>query len=143
MRRIVSFEPEVTQETVRERLLYKNANAPYRISDYHGTGREQRSSSRQRVLLSALVVQRDMKASFRCGIRDVSDEGARLVAPEGYVIPSDFLLIDISAGRAYEAQVAWRRHPQVGVAIRTPMDLQDPTSSLSRRLRTLWTGVIN
>jgi hypothetical protein len=33
------------------------------------------------VLLSALVAHPDFNITFRCGIRDVSNEGARLKAP--------------------------------------------------------------
>jgi hypothetical protein len=72
-----------------------------------------------------------------------SAASARLKAAPGLLIPSDFHLVDITAGKAYEAITAWRRYPYVGVAIRNPMDLADPTSRLGRRLRTLWLGVIN
>jgi hypothetical protein len=112
-------------------------------SPYKLKGEDQRRTPRQRVLLSALVVHPDFNITFRCGIRDVSSEGARLKAPTGLLIPSDFLLVDIAAGKAYEAITAWRRYPYVGVAIRNPMDLADPPSRLARRLRTLWLGVIN
>jgi hypothetical protein len=106
-------------------------------------GEDQRKSPRQRVLLSALVVYADFNIAFRCGIRDVSGEGAKLKAPPGHLIPSDFLLIDVSAGKAYEARTAWRRYPFVGVSIRQAMDLKEPSTRLARRLRTLWLGVIN
>ena len=105
-------------------------------------GEDQRRSPRRRVLLSALVVHTDFSITFRCGIRDVSGEGARLKAPAGFLIPSDFFLIDLSSGRAYEARTAWRRYPYVGVSIRNPMNLVEPTGRISRRLRGLWHGAI-
>jgi two-component system cell cycle response regulator len=113
------------------------------VSAYAARGEDQRRAPRQRVLLSALVVHTDFNITFKCGIRDVSDEGARLKAPPGLLIPSDFHLIDIAAGKAYEARTAWRRYPFVGAAIRAPIDLVEPTSRLARRLRALWLGVIN
>jgi hypothetical protein len=106
-------------------------------------GEDQRRSPRKRVLLGALVVHADFNITFRCSIRDVSAEGAKLKAPVGMLIPSEFLLIDICSGKAFEAYTAWRRYPYVGVAIRNPMDLQEPTSRIARRLRTLWLGQIN
>jgi hypothetical protein len=112
-------------------------------SPYTVHGEDQRRAPRRRVLLTALVVHPDFNITFKCGIRDVSSEGARLKAPPGLLIPSDFHLVDVTAGRAYEAITAWRRYPYVGVAIRNPMDLSEPTSRLARRLRTLWLGVLN
>ncbi len=112
-------------------------------ADARPPGEDQRRSPRQRVLLTALVVHSDFNIAFKCGIRDVSAEGAKLKAPPGHLIPSDFLLIDVSAGKAYEARTAWRGYPYVGVSIRLPMDLKDPTGRLARRLRTLWLGAIN
>jgi len=106
-------------------------------------GEDQRRAPRRRVLLSAIVVHSDFNITFRCGLRDISDEGARLKAPPGHLIPSDFLLIDVSRGQAYEARTAWRRYPFVGVSIREAMDLKDPHSRLGRRLRSLWVAALN
>ena len=104
---------------------------------------DQRRTPRRRVLLSALVVYQDFNITFRCGIRDVSNDGARLKAPPGLLIPTDFLLIDILAAQAYEASTAWRRYPYIGVSFRSAMALTEPTTRLARRLRTLWLGAIN
>jgi hypothetical protein len=112
-------------------------------SVYQTKGQDQRRSTRQRVLLSALVVHPDFAITFKCGIRDVSEEGAKLKAPPGLLIPSDFMLIDIGAGKAYEARTAWRRYPYVGVSIRGPIDLVEPQGRMARKLRALWLGVIS
>lgn len=112
-------------------------------SPHDAPGGEQRRFPRRRVLLSALVVHTDFNIAFRCAIRDVSEEGARLKAPPGLLVPSDFLLIEIAGGRAFEARTAWRRYPYVGVAIGEPMDLVDPHTRLARRLRTLWRDALH
>lgn len=125
------------------KICFSDPEPAHETSSYKVRGVDQRRAPRQRVLLSALVVHPDFNITFRCGIRDVSEEGARLKAPPGLLIPSDFLLIDITSGKAYEARTAWRRYPYVGVAIRAPMDLAEPTTRMGRRLRTLWLGVIN
>ena len=125
------------------KICFSDPAPAHDASPYKVKGEDQRRAPRQRVLRSALVAHPDFNITFRCGIRDVSGEGARLKAPPGLLIPSDFLLIDITSGKAYEARTAWRRYPYVGVAIRTPMDLAEPTTRMGGRLRTLWLGVIN
>jgi hypothetical protein len=106
-------------------------------------GEEQRRSRRRRVLLSALVVHQDFRISFKCAIRDVSENGARLKAPPGCLVPASFLLIDIVGGRGYEATTAWRRYPHIGVSVNNAMDLREPAAKLALRLRTLWLGHIH
>jgi hypothetical protein len=102
---------------------------------------DQRASPRRRVLLSALVVKSDFSGMYRCGVHDVSDNGARLKIPSGILLPSDFWLIATSAGLAYEAKTVWRGYPNVGVSVGEPMDLQDPTTRAGRKLRALWMSV--
>jgi len=102
---------------------------------------DQRASARRRVLLSALVVRRDYGGMFRCGVHDVSNQGARLKIPTGLLLPSEFWLIATSAGLAYEAQTVWRIYPSVGVRVGEPIDLHEPVTRVARKLRTLWIGV--
>jgi hypothetical protein len=102
---------------------------------------DQRASPRRRVLLSALVVKSDFSGMFRCGVHDVSDNGARLKIPTGILLPADFWLIATSAGLAYEAKTVWRGYPNVGVSVGEPIDLQDPATRAARKLRTLWMSV--
>jgi hypothetical protein len=102
---------------------------------------DQRASPRRRVLLSALVVKPDFTGLFRCGVHDVSDNGARLKIPTGILVPADFWLIATSAGLAYEARTIWRGYPNVGVSVGEPIDLQDPVTRDARKLRSLWMSV--
>ncbi len=105
-------------------------------------GEDQRASPRRRVLLSALVIRRDFSGLFRCGVHDVSENGARLKIPEGMLLPSEFWLIATSAGLAYEAETVWRGYPHVGVSVGEPIDLHEPTTRAARRLRLLWMSVM-
>jgi hypothetical protein len=114
------------------------------VEDRRSTDRgtaDQRASPRRRVLLSALVVQPDFGGLFRCGVHDVSDNGARLKVPEGLLLPAQFWLVATSSGLAYEAETVWRRYPHVGVSVGEPIDLHDPTNRAGRRLRILWMSV--
>jgi hypothetical protein len=114
--------------------------APDRRAQERGTG-DQRQSQRRRVLLSALVVRSDFEGMFRCGVHDVSDNGARLKIPSGHLVPADFWLVATSAGLAYEARTIWRGYPNVGVSVGDPIDLHEPTNRASRRLRVFWLSV--
>ncbi len=141
MRRAHAIKAEAPQRPHLAKLLRGDPEPTESV--YNAKGEDQRRSTRQRVLLSALVVHPDFAISFKCGIRDVSEEGAKLKAPPGLLIPSDFMLIDIGAGKAYEARTAWRRYPYVGVSIRGPIDLVEPHGRMARKLRALWLGVIS
>ena len=114
--------------------------APDRRLTERGTT-DQRGAQRRRVLLSALVVRTDFNGMFRCGVHDVSDNGARLKIPNGALLPNEFWLIANSAGMAYEARTVWRGYPNVGVSVGEPIDLQDPTTRAARKLRALWMSV--
>ena len=141
MQRLHAVKTKAPQRPHLAKMLF-NAPEPAE-SVYQTKGEDQRRAPRQRVLLTALVVHPDFAITFKCGIRDVSEEGAKLKAPPGLLIPSDFLLVDIRAGNAYEARTAWRRYPFVGVSIRGAMDLAEPQGRTARKLRSLWLGVIS
>ena len=141
MHRAHAVKAEAPERPHLARMLFSDPEPAE--SAYQTKGEEQRRTARQRVLLSALVVHPDFAITFKCGIRDVSEEGAKLKAPPGLLIPSDFMLIDIGAGKAYEARTAWRRYPYVGVSIRGPIDLVEPQGRAARKLRSLWLGVIS
>lgn len=104
---------------------------------------DRRRVSRQRVLLSAVAVNGDFNAAFRCMIRDIGDGGARLSIPEGQVVPSSFWLISVTAGLAFEATTAWRRYPLVGATLGPPIEVDEPLCRLSRRLNKFWMAAVN
>ena len=102
-------------------------------------GPEQRRAVRRRVLQTGMIAYNDLAISFRCAIRDRSDDGARLRLPVSMVVPIQFWFIDLTAGEAFEAVTAWRNYPEIGVALSGRQDLKaPPTSLLHRRLHALW-----
>lgn len=103
-------------------------------------GGPDRRAPRRRVLLTAVVAYPDLSISYRCAIRDRSDSGARLKLPDGLVVPPQFWMIDVASGLAYEATTVWRRYPEVGVALASPLDLKPDVlpAGPQRRLRALW-----
>jgi hypothetical protein len=101
-----------------------------------------RRGDRRRVLLTGLVAYADLGVSFRCVIRDRSETGARIKIPVSILVPTQFWLIDVAEGLAYDATAVWRRYPEVGVALADPISLQHPGHDLlQRRLRALWIAV--
>jgi hypothetical protein len=99
--------------------------------------------TRQRVLLTGVVVSHDFSSSFRCAIRDRSQRGARLKPPDIDMVPAQFWLIDVARAVAYSATLVWRSTHEVGVALGEPaLDLmQSSEGSLQRQLRALWVEV--
>ena len=97
-----------------------------------------RKSRRQRVLLSALIVDAESDSVIRCRVENVSETGARLRLPDPRFLPASFWLIAVSAGLAYRARTIWRNGERLGVSVDEPLDLNDPVSLVERRLRTFW-----
>ena len=137
-RALASYDPEPDDGPIAcldfgEGGAGEAAAAPFQLS-----AQDKRSAPRRRVLLSAIVVNRDFNAIFRCQVRDVSDTGARLSIPDSFLVPAGFWLIAVSSGLAYEATLIWRRYPHVGIALGEPMELDEPTTRLARRLHRVW-----
>jgi hypothetical protein len=103
---------------------------------------DKRASPRHRVLLSALLVNHEFNTIFRCQVRDVSDQGARLNIPDCFLVPAGFWLIALSSAVAYEARLAWRRFPSVGVSLGEPIELEEPTSRIGGKLRSVWLSAV-
>jgi hypothetical protein len=114
------------------------ADPPFQLSAH-----DKRSAPRRRVLLSAIVVNREFSTIFRCQVRDVSQTGARLNIPDSLLVPTGFWLIAVSSALGYEATLAWRRYPNVGVSLGEPMNLDEPATRVARRLRNVWLAATN
>jgi hypothetical protein len=103
---------------------------------------DQRSRPRRRVLLSAMIVNHEFNTIFRCQVRDVSETGARLNIPDSFLVPAGFWLIALSSAVAYEAKLAWRRFPELGVSLGEPIALAEPASRIGEKLRTVWLSAV-
>lgn len=98
-----------------------------------------RRAPRRRVLLTGVVAHDDLGLSFRCSIRDRSSQGARLRLPDGILAPSEFRMIDVAEGYAYDAATKWRRYPELGVELSNPINLRTAWFDREQRqLRALW-----
>jgi hypothetical protein len=92
---------------------------------------ESRAGSRRRTLFRGRICWGPHAAiSADCAIRDLSDTGAQLRITATQPLPSQFTLIHINEGIAYEASLAWRRDDLAGVHFSATHDLKvaaDPT----------------
>jgi PilZ domain len=88
-------------------------------------GFQERGGLRKRVLFGGKIVYgEDGAFTVDCVIKDVSDTGARISLGQRISIPSAIHFIDLKAGFAYEAQVAWRRAPNFGLHFLKTIDLK-------------------
>ncbi len=100
---------------------------------------ETRSAPRRRVLRSGrLAYGEGMSAD--CPIRDESTTGARISVGD-HPLPREVMLVCLSTGVAYEAQVVWRRGQDAGVRFgrRHELERAAPTPASALRLaQRLW-----
>jgi hypothetical protein len=129
----LTLDRPFTDESGDDRRQAAAAGFPARLAN---SGR--RTSPRQRVLLSMLIVDPDTGAIIPCRAENVSDKGARLKLSELRFIPPTFWLIAVTSGLAYHATTIWRRHDQIGIFAGEPVELSDPTSLVERKLAKIW-----
>jgi hypothetical protein len=137
-RALESYDPESAEQTVLSIDFSEGSGGESAAGPFRLTAQDKRSAPRRRVLLSAIVVNREFDAIFPCQVRDVSETGARLAIPDSFLVPAGFWLIAVSSGLAYEARLVWRRYPHAGIALSEPIELDEPTTRLGNRLRKVW-----
>lgn len=79
-----------------------------------------RKSSRRRVLKSATIAFNCRHATLPCGVRDLSEHGARLQVEGSIGAPDTFELIVELDGLEAQCEVAWRRGRDIGVRFLAP-----------------------
>ncbi len=77
-------------------------------------GSERRKTPRRRVLKGAQVSFRGLRAAIDCTIRDLSDNGARLIVESPVGVPDLFDLVQ-HGGAPRFCRVVWRTATQIGV----------------------------
>ena len=97
---------------------------------------EQRSVTRNRVLLVGKLVYGACAFTPECAIRNITDRGASVRLAPGLQLPRVVSLIETASGRAYEAHVVWQRSGFAGLAFTSVRDLS--TSGPGDPLRRLW-----
>ncbi len=92
---------------------------------------EQRKTPRQRTFLQAeITTVTGMVLS--CGVKDLSEAGARLSVGDPVWIPDQFTLHVFGREWVALAEVRWRKGYQVGVQFRSLRLLRQPASQLER-----------
>ncbi|MBK9083074.1 MAG: PilZ domain-containing protein [Rhizobiales bacterium] len=111
---------------------------------------EKRAGKRSRTFITARLLFGEGALSADCDIRNLSNEGAKLLVDEEIPVPQDFTLEIPSKNRIHKAHVVWRHGDGVGVAFEQekPVDddldpkarirrLEQENASLRRQLRLL------
>lgn len=81
---------------------------------------DERSNGRRRVLKAGLIAFSGRQVTLRCGIRDVSDQGARLSVEGSIPAPDTFELTSEIDGMEASCEVVWRRGMEIGVRFLEP-----------------------
>lgn len=98
---------------------------------------EDRKEPRTRTYLGGKLVFGDY-FSIDCVVRDITDGGARVQVMTDQPVPDHIFLLELRSGIAYEAHVAWRRHPQIGLTFEHQYGLAEASTPHLRILRRLW-----
>ncbi len=98
---------------------------------------EDRKAPRPRTYVGGKLVYGDY-FSVDCVVRDITDGGARVQISCDQPVPDQLFLVDLRSGIAYEARVAWRRYPQIGLAFEHQYGLAEASTPHLRILRRLW-----
>jgi len=77
---------------------------------------ERRASRRQKSFLRGVVNFDKRRGGMACLIRDLSDDGARIILSRTVTIPDVIELHIPQRGRTVPARVQWRRADEIGLA---------------------------
>jgi hypothetical protein len=97
-----------------------------------------RRELRQRAYLGAKLVYGDGAFTLDCVVRDITLNGARVRLPEGQAVPDKVFLVELRSGIAYEAQVTWKRHPEIGLKFVHQHGLSEASGPHLMILKRLW-----
>lgn len=91
---------------------------------------------RARALLQGRLVYGEGLMTLDVTIRDWSAKGARVRLPTQAPLPPEVFLLNVKERAAYQAKIAWRRHPDIGLVFLDQVDLSGPTvpAKVLRRL---------
>lgn len=76
--------------------------------------------------------------AYDCGIKNISETGARIRLPSPVRPPAEVWLIDIGSGAAYGAKVSWRSLQEFGLKFYARHELKHPMPGPLLHLRSLW-----
>jgi len=103
---------------------------------------ERRALVRQRTFLRGRICYGPKHVmSVDCGIRNLTTRGAMLKAPPDQALPSEFTLLSIVDGVAYDARLSWRRGEMLGVRLEGRHDLRGAVADDLKPLRAVWAAL--
>ena len=95
---------------------------------------ERRRSTRSRSLLGARIVFNNRASTLDCTVRNISEQGARLVLGAAVAVPDEFDLVISQKERTHRCRIAWRTANEIGVAFR---DAPDDPSDTAQKIKAL------
>lgn len=100
---------------------------------------DKRREPRPRAYLGGKLVYGDY-FSLDCIVRDINGGGARVQIAAGQAVPDRLYLLELKSGVAYDAEVAWRRYPLIGLRFERAHNLAEAETPHLRILKRLWTS---
>lgn len=76
---------------------------------------EARKAQRKRAMLGATIVFNNRNSTIECKIRNISEDGAKIVVSEDVSFPQRFDFNVPQHGRSYQAKVIWRHGGETGL----------------------------
>jgi hypothetical protein len=98
---------------------------------------ERRTSARQRSFLRGRILLNNGQIALDCLVRDLSEQGARLIFPEMPSIPDVLDLHIPQKDETLRAQVQWRQGEEVGVTFAADAAVSADTAELAARVTQL------
>lgn len=104
---------------------------------------ERRRSPRQKSFLRGCIYFDKRRSAFDCLIRDISDQGARIIFSDMVSVPDTIELYIPQKEQTLRAHVEWRRGAEIGVAFADAMGDESASNSqhLAGRIARLETEV--
>jgi hypothetical protein len=105
---------------------------------------ERRVTRRQKSFLRGFVYFDKRRGVMSCLVRDLSDDGARIIFSQSVSIPAVINLHIPQRDLSFRAKVTWRRGDEIGLALTSavPVAAASPESELIQRVAQLEAEII-
>jgi hypothetical protein len=90
---------------------------------------ERRGIKRQKSFLRGIVTFDKRRGGMNCLVRDLSDDGARIILSHAVTLPDVIELHIPQRGKTLRASVQWRRDDEIGLAFEPPAAVTPPQES--------------
>lgn len=98
-------------------------------------GKNQRKSTRRRVLKEGKVIFGQAQLVIDCTIDNVSDGGAHIRLTSSHGLPEEFYLAEARRGVIHRAEVAWRTTTGMGLRILGPLEDAPARAAFLRKFK--------